>query len=93
MKTPSQEWWARARQARDLIAAHVLTHPDVSLIDIGLDPQGASDTPVLRVHVRQGDGSTLNIPSELDGIPVRVIHGDYELQKGDTLDHESTREG
>lgn len=84
MKTPSEEWWTRARQARDQLAAQVLTHPDVSLIDIGLDAQDASDTPVLRVHVRQSDGATLNIPSEVDGIPVRVIYGDYELQSGST---------
>jgi hypothetical protein len=84
MNTPSKEWWDGARRARDQIVARFLTHPDVSLIDIGLDPQGASGTPVLRVHLRQGDGSTLNIPDEIGGIPVRVIRGDYEPQSGST---------
>jgi hypothetical protein len=86
MNRPSEEWWARARHARDQLAAQVISHPSVSMIDIGLDPQGTNSTPVLRVHIRQGDASTLNIPSDVDGIPVRIIYGDYKLQSGSSAD-------
>jgi hypothetical protein len=82
MKQPDEAWWALARQARDQLAAQLLSHPDVSLIDIGLDPQGLSDTPVLRVHIRQNDAPAPNIPSEISGIPVRAVRGDYTLQRG-----------
>ena len=71
--------WAEARQARDKLAAQILSHPNVSLIDIGEDPDGVISTPVLRVHVRSMDVSGLDIPNEVDGIPVRVIRGDYRL--------------
>ncbi len=80
MTEPNEEWWARARRARDKLAAQVLSHPNVSLIDIGKDDTGVSDTPVLRVHVRQGDVPSLKVPEEVDGIPVRVIRGDYRLE-------------
>ena len=69
--------WAEARQARDKLAAQVLFHPNVSMVDIGEDPDGVISTPVLRVHVRSIDMSGLNIPKDVDGIPVRVIRGDY----------------
>ena len=70
-------FWAEARQARDKLAAQILSHPNVSMIDIGEDPDGVITTPVLRVHVRSSDVSGLDIPNEVDGIPVRVIRGDY----------------
>jgi hypothetical protein len=89
MTHPDEAWWARARQARDQLAAQFLAQPDISLIDIGLDPQGASDSPVLRVHTRRGDSSALGIPGEIDGIPVRVIHGDYTLQRGSSTAEEA----
>ena len=77
MTKSNKEWWTMARRARDKLAALILNHPAISLIDIGKDDTGASDTPVLRVHVRQGDVSGLNIPRDVDGIPVRVVRGDY----------------
>jgi hypothetical protein len=82
MNTPDQAWWARAQHARASLENRIIAHPDVSMIDIGLDPKGISKTPVLRVHISRGDGSTLKLPEELDGIPIRVIFGDYELQQG-----------
>ena len=45
------------------------------MIDIGR--QGADEGLVLRVHVRADPASTLEIPSELDGIPVQVVRGEY----------------
>jgi hypothetical protein len=82
MTTLDEDWWNRARQARARLEAQILAHPDVSLIDIGMDPQGRSDTPVLRVHIRQGEPSALDLPDAIDGIPVRIVWGDYQIQPG-----------
>jgi hypothetical protein len=81
MKQSDAAWWARARQARDQLAQQLLQHPDVSLIDIGLDPQDASEMPVLRVHVRGTTVAGPTVPDNVDGIPVRVILGDYKPQR------------
>jgi hypothetical protein len=80
MTTPNEDWWSIARQARDQLAAQILNHPNVSMIDIGEDPDGVIRTPVLRVHVRSADVSGPHIPRDIDGIPVRVIRGDYRLE-------------
>ena len=80
MNAPDEKWWARARQARDKLAEQVLRHPNVSMVDIGEDPDGVSSTPVLRVHAGRGDVSGLQVPDEVDSIPVRVIRGDYRLE-------------
>jgi len=88
MKQQDEAWWARARQARDQLAAQILTHPAISLIDIGLDPQGVYDTPVLRVHTRQSASAAPPILDQINGIPVRVIHGDYSLQRGSSAEKE-----
>jgi hypothetical protein len=71
----SEQPWARAQEARDKLVALLLDHPGVNMIDIGR--QGADEGLVLRVHVRADPASTLEIPSELDGIPVRVVRGEY----------------
>lgn len=75
MKSQSEEWWARARRARDRLAGQVTDHADVSLVDIGL--HGSSSTPVLRVHVRGEEPPRLSIPESVEGIPVRVVRGEY----------------
>ena len=80
MSTMDQAWWAKARKARDKLMAQVMRHPAVNLVDIGQDPEGSSPTPVLRVHVRAGDVSNLKIAPNIDGIPIRVMAGDYQLQ-------------
>lgn len=80
MTAPDQEWWTRARQARDELVNQFLIYPDVILIDIGQDPLGVSPTPVFRVHVRPHGTTNLQIPEVIDDIPVRVIPGDYRLQ-------------
>jgi hypothetical protein len=81
MKEQGEAWWEVARAARDRLVAQILAHPDVSLIDIGLDPLGTSETPVLRVHLRRGDGSALQAPDQIDGVPIRFMHGSYRLQQ------------
>jgi hypothetical protein len=82
MKTPDEAWWARARQARDQLIAQYLHHPTVHMIDIGVDPQGTSDTPLLRIHIGRGQTAPADLPSAIDSIPVRVIEGDYHIQRG-----------
>ncbi len=72
----------RARRARDRLADQVLSLPGVTLIDIGADPEGrpgeGSDRIVLRVHIRPSAKGKLAIPAEVDGIPVRVMVGDFK---------------
>jgi hypothetical protein len=62
-------------RARDELAAQVLGHPQVSMVDIGLDEDGES--PLLRVHVRGEPSDFGGLPTEIDGIPVQVVAGDY----------------
>jgi len=78
--TPDEAWWARARRARDGLVARFLDEPDVSMIDIGLDTQGVSLTPVLRIHIRREGAAPPDMPTEVDGITVRVTTGDYTAQ-------------
>lgn len=80
MTAPDQDWWTKARKARDELVSLVLTFPDVILVDIGQDPLGVSPTPVLRVHVRPHGIGKFKVPEVVDDIPVRVIPGDYRLQ-------------
>jgi hypothetical protein len=73
----------RARQARDKLAEQYLYQPGISLIDIGLDPQDFSGTSrlVLRVHLKSSvSAQALNLPAEIDGIPVRILTGNYRLE-------------
>ena len=80
MNVPDKKWWALATRARDKLTQLVMKNPDVRMIDIGKDETGKSDTLVLRVHVRPGAESQVEVPADVDGIPVRVIPGDYTLQ-------------
>lgn len=81
MKQPNQAWWARARAARDRLEASIMHDANVRMISIGLDPEHQSNLPVLLVHVRASDAAPI-VPTEMDGIPVRVIYGDYQLEQG-----------
>lgn len=85
MSQVDPEFWARARRARAELAAQFLGRPDVSLIDIGNDPDAtgteAVEQIVLRVHVRRSlTAQALGLPAEVDGIPVRLIVADYGLE-------------
>jgi hypothetical protein len=80
MSQRNSEFWKRARRARDKLVDQFLDHPhpDVSLIDIGYDPdQGAGGNAehiVLRVHVRRPlTREEVGLPAQVDGIPVRVL--------------------
>ncbi len=77
MMASADDEWAKARQARNQLAAQVLDHPNVSLVDVGEERAGARLTLVLRVHLRQESASGPEIPNDVNGIPVRVLYGDY----------------
>ena len=59
----------------------MLQNPDVRMISIGLDPQHQSSEPVLIVYLRRGAVAP-SMPNEIDGIVVRVAHGEFEAQEG-----------
>lgn len=76
----------RARDARDKLVDRFIHHPDVSNIDIGFPPQGekSAEEIVLRIHVRErwtkaGPEKRVAFPKEVDGIPVIVMLGEYQL--------------
>lgn len=86
MSHRNSEFWTIARRARDKLVDQFLDHPDVSLIDIGYDPDaeggGHAEHIVLRVHVRRPlTREEVGLPAQIDGIPVRVmVVGDYRLE-------------
>jgi hypothetical protein len=87
MSQVDSEFWDRARRARDKLAAQFLDHPDVSLIDIGYAPERGEETEevVLRIHVRERwvkaqPEERVAFPKQVDGIPVVVILGEYQLE-------------
>ena len=82
MPAEDADFLTRAYQARDKLIKQFFDRPEVSLIDIGDDPEnpGQPQRLVLRVHVRQAAQQGLGLPKEVDGIPVRVVKGDYRPQ-------------
>ncbi len=80
MSAPNDAWWARARWARDQLIDQFLSYPDVSMVDIGEDPQGVHQAPVLRIHLRRASAAPPDLPGDVDGIPVRLVRGNYQLE-------------
>jgi hypothetical protein len=88
MSNQDAAFWARTRRARDKLAQQLLGHPAVSLIDIGYPiEQGQVQTNqiVLRVHVHASWAAARAedrpiIPAQVDGIPVVVLPGDYQIE-------------
>ncbi|HEX9374155.1 MAG TPA: hypothetical protein VF897_24290 [Roseiflexaceae bacterium] len=83
MSQPDQAWWARARHARDQLEQLIMSNPNVRMISIGQDPSGLSTAPVLIVYVGDTKTGLPNLPSDIDGIPVRVAAGNYQLEQGE----------
>lgn len=73
----------RARQALEQLVQLLADQPAVNLIDVGLDPESPQGVGLaLRVHLRQASAQRdLPIPSEIDGIPVRILTGDYRIER------------
>ena len=82
MSEQDQRWWNMARGARAQLEALVISNPDVRMISIGIDPEQRSAEPVLIVAIRRGATAPPGIPNQIEGIPVRVIHGEYRLEQG-----------
>lgn len=85
MSPHDSEFWTKARQARDQLADRFLSHPAVTLIDLGYEGGKVQPTEqlVLRVHIRQPvNKQELGLPDEVNGLPVRVVVGDYRAQSG-----------
>ncbi len=89
------DFWSKARRARDTLVKLYIFHPDVTLIDIGYPPKqdGVPETMVLRIHVKKRrinsksrDGTSF--PTSVDGIPVVVIPGDYDLSSDSLPENE-----
>jgi hypothetical protein len=79
--SPSQSLWVKAYQARDKLVEQFLSHPEVSLIDIGYEPGPAASAIVLQIHLRRPEAKKLlSLPNAIDGIPVRVIIADYKIE-------------
>ena len=88
MSPRNAEFWNRARRVRDKLVDRYLNQPDVCLIDIGYAPAEQAENSeeiVLRIHVRKKwfkakPEERIAFPEQVDGIPVVVMLGDYQLQ-------------
>ena len=87
MPQDNAEFWDRARRARDKLVDQFIDHPDVSLIDIGYAAERIEGTEqvVLRIHVRERwmkakPEERVAFPEQVDGIPVAVMLGEYQLE-------------
>ncbi len=75
-----------AKKARDKVAAQLLQDPRVSLIDIGWEAAQAAGPGqqrrlAVRVHLKSEEAKKqVAIPEQVDGIPVRVIVANYQLE-------------
>lgn len=83
MSAPDQRHMELARKARAQLETMVISHPDVRMVSIGIDPDQRDTKPVLIVTIQQGAAVPAGIPNDVAGIPVRVIHGDYRLEQGE----------
>lgn len=69
---------SRVRRARDKLVERLSGSRDFVMVDIA--SQEGSEDPVLRVHLRGGRASAAEVPTEIDGIPVRVQESDLDLE-------------
>lgn len=87
MAQRSSGFWEKARRSQQWLVEKYLSHPDVSMIDIGYpDEAGNSEQIVLRIHVRDSWYATdpqqrMAFPEQVDGIPVRVVRGEYRTDE------------
>jgi hypothetical protein len=69
----------RALEALQMLLARFLFTPEVTLLDVGSDP--GTGGMVVRVHVRSfAAWSRLGPPEDLNGIPVRAVVPDDDLE-------------
>ena len=71
------------RKAQQELVQQYLSHPDVTMIDIGyLDEAGNTEQIALRIHVRDRWFETepqerIAFPEQVDGIPIAIMRGEY----------------
>jgi hypothetical protein len=89
MSQEDSGFWTRVGRARDKLVDQFLNHSDVTLIGIGYAPERGEETKevVLRIHVRERwmkakPEERVAFPEEVDGIPVVVMLGEYQLETG-----------
>lgn len=78
----SSDVWDALHRAREKLSAQIGDRPEISLIDIGINPQSQEQSGgmVIRVHVRgQWTKEKVAIPEQMDGVRVVVVPGDYQL--------------
>lgn len=83
MSAHDQHWWDTARKARAQLETLVISHPDVRMVSIGIDPAQQGAQPVLIVTIQHGAAVPADVPKDIAGIPVRVVYGDYQLEQGE----------
>ena len=71
---------AQATTARAELASQFLHHADVALIDVGSEPVPGSVDRRLVVRVHWRGGTPPLVPEQIDGVPVRLVHADYQLE-------------
>ena len=83
MSAQDQRWWDLARQARAQLEKLVINHPAVRMVSIGIDSEQPGADPALIVTIQHGAMVPAEVPKDIAGIPVRVVHGDYQLEQGE----------
>ena len=83
MSEHDQRWRDRAREARTQLETLVISNPNVRMVSIGIDPERLGAEPVLFVTISHGAPVPAGLPNDIDGIPVRVRYGDYQLEQGE----------
>lgn len=86
MENFSPEFLKKATHARDQLIEQYMHDPDVTMIDVGYDPEKekTAENAALRIHVRKRwmDASSdkrTAFPKEVDGIRVIVVPGEFRL--------------
>ncbi len=80
MHPKDEERWRKARAVRDALLERVSQNPDFEMIDIGSDPLKKAPAPVVRVHIKSGTQTTIGLPREIQGIPIRVLRSNIHLE-------------
>lgn len=83
MSSSEDESWGKASKVRDKLVEELIHDPRVSLIDIGYDPAEIAHSKQIAVRVhfrRESDKEASRLPSEIDGIKIMKLVGDYSLE-------------
>lgn len=86
MSKQNREAWTKARSVQEKLAEQFLSHPDVTMIDIGQTSaeEQTPGQPAVRIHVKADwfkakPEERVAFPKEVDGVPVVVIQGEYRV--------------